>query len=214
MKTTTIRAFIYVIISVLFVLFCGFQFDIYVRLPYLASYLLVVLINCFYFIYSFFFLSAFFKKSRKPAAVCTVFFAVTVAMVFVFPMTSVYEQIDYRINQNSRTKIVEMVRNDELKYFQMDEQIYLTPYRLASYNREVIVRKDDNGLQVEFCVYEGFGKEKVLIYNCRGEAFLEDDSLGMSSLAKRKYYNVKKVDECWYSAFVEYDWYSAFVEYE
>ena len=201
---TILHTVIYLILSALYAVFLCFRYDLYIRLPYLPIFWLVLLVQILY--YAVGILSIYLVRRALSQQIIHIF--ILCAVLFftsIFPMTGMYENLNYAANQKSRQQIVEMLCDGQLQNFQIGKDayvdVYLSPYRFASYNRKVYVREDEDSLQVEFCVYDGIGDRRVLVYNCRGEAYLDDKFF--HSFIKYDYYNIRKVDDCWYLASVK-----------
>ncbi len=194
-KIINLKIFIYntifFLVLLLFSIINIFKYDLSVKFPYLALYLLFIFINVFIFVCMVILIVLLFNKSKIIALTYAIIYILFIYLFVFFPMSKTYEKFEYSANFENREKIVQMIEDGSIKSYQVDENAYLTPFRFASFDRRVYVYNSNGNLQVVFYSYSGFNRNKVIIYTSNEKELFYGN----------KYFNYKQLSKNWWSAY-------------
>ena len=210
MKTKKfISSILFVIISILFVLFTELKNDIsyYIKsdMPLGAGIVFGQLVNFAYLAYiisGIIIIIILAIKKRKSSMLITIItYILTVFIVFVFPATDLFIDMNFEINKVNRNKTIDLINNEEISDNMIGINEYAVPFRKTSCTRSMLVPKNDGCLKVMFFAHKDIFADKVIIYSSDdGGVKPYDFSHGLPSGMKYDFQNIKKLSENWYSA--------------
>jgi hypothetical protein len=137
------------------------------------------------------------KNNIKDKLISIIVISLTVILLTIIPYTDTYINMNYTVNKNKLNETVDMIVDGDIELARTNNNEYIAPYRLTSYTGQLYTYDKDDITKVMFYVFSGYRGGVVLVYST-------DDSELMSSDFQRRFENIQKVDENWYSAYVSY----------
>lgn len=137
-----------------------------------------------------------YRKSKFVAVIPITVVSIVFMVQYIFPLTVIYDQFEYKFNQNIREQVVLMFKTEDLSQFkQTSENTYILPWKLrtASRNAKVEIVRNENTLKILFCVHKGIVKNLDVIYVSDTSGICYEDFY-------REYDNIIQVDNDWYLA--------------
>jgi hypothetical protein len=122
---------------------------------------------------------------------------VTILLLTVFPYTDAYVSLNYKFNKENFSKTIEMINDGEIQLPRTNMNEFIVPYRLTSYTGKLYTYENDDVTKIMFFAYSGFRGGVVLVYS-------SDDSEIKNIEFQRIFENIKRVDDNWYSARINY----------
>ena len=200
---------IFVIITIIFIILERFKFDLMIKIyagnlgATLVSGNLIWLghiLYCLLGIGTIVYAVLSFKTLNWQALIPAVIFLSTVLYVYFYPMTDLYINQNYIKNAEDRIKTIEMLENHQLIEYQIGQGVYMVPYRATSHTGTMLVQERGGVTKVMFYAYRGLGASKVFVYVSDDSGIdSRDFNFGYSSY-EQHFGEIKKMDNCWYSA--------------
>jgi len=198
---------IYAIITVIFVLFQIFKYDLVIAadktsfglgigvglLDYFMYmiYAVLIIISIIYAIIR--------TRTKKWKAFIPIFLCVVVIFFgFIFPTTGLYLNLNYNINKEIRTTAIKMYNEGTLPVIGMNE------YKVsgqASYTGIIFTQKNGDTIKIMFWAYKGLWANKVFIY-VSDDSGIKTHDFNPDKISSEdiKFENIQRVSENWYSA--------------
>lgn len=212
MKRIKSLYFICLISSIILVLFDFYKFDLMIKADgyslgaELVTNFLVMIPYCLYallMIFSLFYAIKKYKSIRWKAVIPSIITIITVIVFAVLPYTKGYESLFYSINKNNYNKIIEMINSREILDYQCDSNMYIVPYRMASYTGKMTAETRDGVTKIKFYAYRGFLKSIVIMYASDDSGINQDDFVDYPyTRAKFEFSNLSTIEPKWYTATV------------
>lgn len=133
----------------------------------------------------------------KYGVIALIIITMTIMLLTVIPYTGAFININYSFNKDNFTKTIEMINNSEVELPRKNTNEYIVPYRLTSYTGLLYTYENDDVTKIMFYVFSGFRGGVVLVYSSDGSELKNTDF-------QRRFENIEKVDENWYSAYIRY----------
>lgn len=135
-------------------------------------------------------------KSKFVVIILITVVSIVFMVQYIFPLTVMYDQFEYKFNQNVREQVVLMLKTEDLSQLkQTDENTYILPWKLrtASRNAKVESVRNENTLKILFCAHKGIVKNSDVIYVSDMSGICYEDFY-------KEYDNIIQVDSDWYLA--------------
>lgn len=137
------------------------------------------------------------KNNVRDGVISLVAIALTIALLTVIPYTDAFVKMSYLVNKNNLTKTIDMINDSEIELPRTNTNEYIVPFRLTSYTGRLYTYEIDNVTKIMFYVFSGIRGGVVLVYSPDGSGLKNADF-------ERRFENIEKVDENWYSAHIKY----------
>lgn len=137
-----------------------------------------------------------YRKSKFVAVILITVVSIVFMVQYIFPLTVMYDQFEYKFNQDVREQVVLMFKTEDLSQLtQTDENTYVLPWKLrtASRNAKVEIERNENTLKILFCAHKGIVKNSDVIYVSDMSGVCYEDFY-------REYDNIIQIDNGWYLA--------------
>ena len=135
------------------------------------------------------------QNGVKYGVIALIIITMTIMLLTVIPYTGAFININYSFNKDNFTKTIEMINNSEGELPRKNTNEYIVPYRLTSYTGLLYTYENDDVTKIMFYVFSGFRGGVVLVYSSDGSELKNTDF-------QRRFENIEKVDENWYSAYI------------
>ncbi len=139
----------------------------------------------------------FYKHSFIKTFYCIslVLYTLTFVIQFAFPHTTMYNNIEYKINNNYRREIVNMFISNDKCFSQINVSSYKLPVKFifASHNGRIMKEISDGNLKILFYSHKGIFGNSVVIYDY-GQQGVHNGDFGLI------YKQIKFVAPNWYIA--------------
>lgn len=135
------------------------------------------------------------QNGVKYGVIALIIITMTIMLLTVIPYTGAFININYSFNKDNFTKTIEMINNSEVELPRKNTNEYIVPYRLTSYTGLLYTYENDDVTKIMFYVFSGFRGGVVLVYSSDGSELKNTDF-------QRRFENIEKVDENWYSAYI------------
>lgn len=136
------------------------------------------------------------KRASKVVAFLPIFIIfITLMLLYIFPLSDIYINIDYNLNKDKREKIVSMINGKEdMQLKQINADSFKLPINLrsASQNAKIIIQGDDKKFKILFYIHKGLVNSSAVIY-VSDENGVKNGDFGLN------YNKIKQIDSCWYS---------------
>ena len=136
-----------------------------------------------------------FNKVKGKALLPCIIIIFTIALHAYIPLTDSFLKINFLINMNSREKIVQMYKSNQLNSYQTGMDKYMIPleHRLSSHNGRIYIQKNNDGVtKILFYVHSGINSSAIFYVS--NDSGINDGDFGF------KYYNKRFLKKNWYSA--------------
>lgn len=133
------------------------------------------------------------KENKAVSIIMVLIPSVAILLLYYIPFDDFYLKIYYETNKESMNKIVEMLKSDTMKDYQIGEKKFLIPEKMRLFSDAGYIFKDYYlSKNVFFYVQCGFFRSSAIM-------FVPDNiEIINESITK-----VQKLDENWYSVIIE-----------
>lgn len=196
-----------VLASIINILYYFLKFDLQIQIDKPPCSAILGLVQMFFFflysligIWSIFIVFSRFKIHKWRTLIPFSIVLLSILYFVYIPYTDLYQQIYFAVEKENLKQTVEMFQSGELEHYQIDQYIYVTPYRLTSYVGFIYGQKDENAIKMMFCIYRGFYKSSVLIYVSNDIEISGDDFIFYDFEPNWGFFEVEKISKHWYTA--------------